>query len=989
MLAEPASWNYALDTTGLRHLAGASYEPAQSDGTSTHQVSRMLEERGGTETSSGSESVPTVERGRNIGELEEQSRRRLTSEQTVPRQDRPVSASEAPASATRHQQPVRPQQDRPPLPRLERLVPARQEERSTASQERPSSPRAVSTPRAPERHAGVQLHGHTQSHGTTPVTPPAAGVRQIQGDERPEPATGLQAGSREVDPQVQFEETSDDASVPSASGAISDFLAPNAVTDSTTEKTSVGGSTTPASSSTAVPTSPPIQRAAPTGLGPKPRRVRQVMKRPADPRDSQSVPEVPAAKKAKVGADILRGRLATMVTQPKDQANSTATPAAAKTPATPRVISEQETKNAFAKVINVRARDFEWRSEKQRLAALSVMSGANTTIVLPTSGGKTACALAPCTTELDSVVSVMIVPFTAIAEQVVQMGNTANIRARVWTETTDPIASRHQLVVAVPETAVCDTFMAFLSQLHERGNLRRIIIDEAHMSADLSHTSFRKSMSLLYRVTTLPGIQVVLLTGTLPPVRLHAYRDAYLLNPHRIIRDSTVRQNIQYEIKFVTGKEAYKEEAVALAEREVQKTGKGKVLVFCFSVQLAEDLQRRYHYPCYHAEVEEGTRKEILEGFRLGRTRILFATSSLGAGLDVEDVTMVVHAGTPHSLTDYLQETGRAGRSGNFIAKAVMMLSKEKKIYDYTEADVENLDKLLIGCYVDTDVCLITFQHAYLDGKAVDRRKSMCTEGTTCSNCAAKSETQWGFVRNVIAQPNPFLRNNWERLVKPPLESPFVPCNPQKESLARTRASMHLLELGQAGLQHLQGRCAHCVVMYPEDQDDHFSEDCPWVPKDVFAVWKAWLVGDFQSRNFRTRAGSWPGCQNCLVPNDMCTGHTACKDCREGSPCSTAQRPERKCSGPCKFGLQLLRCLFSASHDEELGMPVLASIVNAGPAFHYLDRNNANRAVYLRSWLYMGKDVGYKQASRGFFYFCKLVEMADGFKRAREGVRSA
>ena len=48
-----------------------------------------------------------------------------------------------------------------------------------------------------------------------------------------------------------------------------------------------------------------------------------------------------------------------------------------------------------------------------------------------------------------------------------------------------------------------------------------------------------------------------------------------------------------------------------------------------------------------------------------GKVRIVFATVALGMGVNIVDVNTTWHYGAPSTLDDYLQESGRAGRSGN------------------------------------------------------------------------------------------------------------------------------------------------------------------------------------------------------------------------------------------------------------------------------------------------------------------------------------
>ena len=55
-----------------------------------------------------------------------------------------------------------------------------------------------------------------------------------------------------------------------------------------------------------------------------------------------------------------------------------------------------------------------------------------------------------------------------------------------------------------------------------------------------------------------------------------------------------------------------------------------------------------------------------------GKFPILVATSSCGLGLDKKNLNLVIHYGLPLNLTDYQQQTGRAGR-GHQLAKCGML----------------------------------------------------------------------------------------------------------------------------------------------------------------------------------------------------------------------------------------------------------------------------------------------------------------------------
>ena len=53
----------------------------------------------------------------------------------------------------------------------------------------------------------------------------------------------------------------------------------------------------------------------------------------------------------------------------------------------------------------------------------------------------------------------------------------------------------------------------------------------------------------------------------------------------------------------------------------------------------------------------------------------MIATSALGTGVDIDGIQTVVHMNRPHGIMDYVQEVGRAGRSGETV-RCVIVLGK-------------------------------------------------------------------------------------------------------------------------------------------------------------------------------------------------------------------------------------------------------------------------------------------------------------------------
>lgn len=77
-----------------------------------------------------------------------------------------------------------------------------------------------------------------------------------------------------------------------------------------------------------------------------------------------------------------------------------------------------------------------------------------------------------------------------------------------------------------------------------------------------------------------------------------------------------------------------------------------------------------------HAGLKPKARMANESEFLSGKKTIMVATTAFGMGIDLDSVDLVIHFNMPLSLTDYMQQSGRAGRNGQ-KAHAVLLYSDE------------------------------------------------------------------------------------------------------------------------------------------------------------------------------------------------------------------------------------------------------------------------------------------------------------------------
>ena len=66
----------------------------------------------------------------------------------------------------------------------------------------------------------------------------------------------------------------------------------------------------------------------------------------------------------------------------------------------------------------------------------------------------------------------------------------------------------------------------------------------------------------------------------------------------------------------------------------------------------------------YHAGRGGAAKDRVYSRWLSGAVPVMAATVAFGMGIDAAGVRVIVHAGLPRSVEDYVQQVGRAGRDG-------------------------------------------------------------------------------------------------------------------------------------------------------------------------------------------------------------------------------------------------------------------------------------------------------------------------------------
>lgn len=108
-------------------------------------------------------------------------------------------------------------------------------------------------------------------------------------------------------------------------------------------------------------------------------------------------------------------------------------------------------------------------------------------------------------------------------------------------------------------------------------------------------------------------------------------------------------------------------------------------IVFCLTKADANEMALTLRLAdlraeAYHSDVKSADRDRMQTHWLAiddPSVMILCATSCFSMGVDKQEVRFVVHLGSPRSLPDYVQESGRAGRNGEPADSIVFYASSD------------------------------------------------------------------------------------------------------------------------------------------------------------------------------------------------------------------------------------------------------------------------------------------------------------------------
>jgi ATP-dependent DNA helicase RecQ len=302
----------------------------------------------------------------------------------------------------------------------------------------------------------------------------------------------------------------------------------------------------------------------------------------------------------------------------------------------------------------------------QKEIITNVLENRDTIALLPTGGGKSICFQVPGLVKEG--ICIVISPLIALMKDQVE-----NLKKRDIKAITIPSGSNQNEIVTLfdqvkfgkvkflyisPERLQAGLIQQKIKEL----NVNLIAIDEAHCISEWGH-DFRPSyrnIKILKEI--LPEVPFIALTATANNKVLEDISNNLQLSNYRLFKKSFFRENLAYQVFKIEDK----------LERLLQIFTKTKVPAIIYvnsrkkTLEIANFLNANaFKSTFYHAGLTVVEKETAFKDWMTEKKPIIVATNAFGMGIDKPNVGLVIHYNLPSSIENYVQETGRAGRSGN------------------------------------------------------------------------------------------------------------------------------------------------------------------------------------------------------------------------------------------------------------------------------------------------------------------------------------
>jgi ATP-dependent RNA helicase DeaD len=228
-------------------------------------------------------------------------------------------------------------------------------------------------------------------------------------------------------------------------------------------------------------------------------------------------------------------------------------------------------------------------------------------------------------------------------------------------------------------------------QTVDLGKVRNVVLDEAD---EMLSMGFSEDIDEILQ--HIPAERNMLLFSATMPTGIARITKKYMRHPHEIIigRKNEGAQNVRHLYYMVNARDKY-----LVLKRLADYNPNIYGIVFCRTKKETQEIadlliKDGYNADSLHGDLSQAQRDYVMQKFRLRNVQLLVATDVAARGLDVEDLTHIIHYGLPDDVESYTHRSGRTGRAGKTgTSIAIVHLKEKRKIKDIEKGILKTFEQ--------------------------------------------------------------------------------------------------------------------------------------------------------------------------------------------------------------------------------------------------------------------------------------------------------
>jgi ATP-dependent RNA helicase DeaD len=224
--------------------------------------------------------------------------------------------------------------------------------------------------------------------------------------------------------------------------------------------------------------------------------------------------------------------------------------------------------------------------------------------------------------------------------------------------------------------------------------VKNVVLDEAD---EMLSMGFSEDIDEI--LSHIPAERNMLLFSATMPTGIARITKKYMRNPHEIIigRKNEGAQNVRHMYYMVNAKDKY-----LVLKRLADYNPNIYGIVFCRTKKETQEIadlliKDGYNADSLHGDLSQVQRDYVMQKFRLRNIQLLVATDVAARGLDVDDLTHIIHYGLPDDVESYTHRSGRTGRAGKTgTSIAIVHLKEKRKIKDIEKGILKTFEQGLV-----------------------------------------------------------------------------------------------------------------------------------------------------------------------------------------------------------------------------------------------------------------------------------------------------